>query len=573
MFSRCDARDRARLQRLFPGGDDLPTGIDDLDSVDEDDDDDSLASNPRPMPAVSRVVHLAARSGVAGANADPEGATDANVASTAVLLDLASAHKCVSFTLASSGSVYGECAVDVASGEPVASREDDPTDQPTSPTAASKRAAELMARAYASLASAPSAPSASSMRVTVARIFTVYGPRGRPDMAVYRLTIDHIDRAGSVADDGKRSKKAGGSTGGIRRGGRSTWHVLPAPATLAISGADPTRGRTSLTRAWRRRRRRRVGVARGGEEGRGCRGWCRGWCRRVRDREPGESNGVPLRRHGIGELHRRRGARVARLVKRTDGADEWSDVTEARGRPGDVGGTFADVSAAKSLIGWEPTIGLRDGVASTAGWYASEVEARAQRAWRDAGAEAPGRIWPRSVPWSSANRRSTSDGYLDANSTDGKLDGASHSTPRISLAVSLGEIGRPASAALLKAVMVNALAIRRPRFEAARRFVHGHRAAATPSLAGGSSWTRRSRAGIALDDGGRRHRRMTAIERQGCLIRAATRPRQRVTSSERSRTKSSTRAVERRALVACERSSRRRRRPLTSRPRKPSSPS
>ena len=162
VFSRCDARDRARLRRLFPGGDDLPTGIDDLDSVDEDEDDDSLASNPRPMPPVSRVIHLAARSGVAGATADPEGATDANVASTAVLLDLASAHECVSFTLASSGSVYGECAVDVDSGEPVASREDDSTDHPTSPYAASKRAAELMAHAYASLASAPSAPSAPS---------------------------------------------------------------------------------------------------------------------------------------------------------------------------------------------------------------------------------------------------------------------------------------------------------------------------------------------------------------------------------------------------------------------------
>ena len=149
VFSRCDARDRARLRRLFPGGDDLPAGIDDLDSVDDDDDvDDSLASNSRPMPPVSRVIHLAARSGVAGATADPEGATDANVASTAVLLDLASAHRVRSFTLASSGSVYGECAVDAASGEPTASREDDPTDRPTSQYAASKRAAELMARAH-----------------------------------------------------------------------------------------------------------------------------------------------------------------------------------------------------------------------------------------------------------------------------------------------------------------------------------------------------------------------------------------------------------------------------------------
>ena len=184
VFSRCDARDRARLQRLFPGGDDLPTGIDDLDSVDEDEDDDSLASNPRPMPAVSRVIHLAARSGVAGANADPEGATDANVASTAVLLDLASAHKCVSFTLASSGSVYGECRGRRV-GEPTrAARTIRRSSDAAHAASKSRRAHGARVRLPRS---APSKPSASSMRVTVARIFTVYGPRGRPDMAVYRF--------------------------------------------------------------------------------------------------------------------------------------------------------------------------------------------------------------------------------------------------------------------------------------------------------------------------------------------------------------------------------------------------
>lgn len=69
------------------------------------------------------------------------------MASTAVLLDLAAAHGCRSFVLASSGSVYGECAVD-SQGEPVASREGDSTASPISPYAASKRAAELMAHSF-----------------------------------------------------------------------------------------------------------------------------------------------------------------------------------------------------------------------------------------------------------------------------------------------------------------------------------------------------------------------------------------------------------------------------------------
>ena len=171
VFARCDARDRARLHALFQGGDELPTGIDDLDSLDEGDDE--------PMPAVSRVIHLGARSGVASAASDPEGAVDANVASTAVLLDLAARQHCASFTLASSGSVYGECHVD-ESGEPIASVERDSTSDPISPYAATKRAAGLMSRAYVS-------PGSGGMRVTVCRVFTVYGPRGRPDMAVYRF--------------------------------------------------------------------------------------------------------------------------------------------------------------------------------------------------------------------------------------------------------------------------------------------------------------------------------------------------------------------------------------------------
>ena len=53
----------------------------------------------------------------------------------------------------------------------------DSTAAPVSPYAATKRAAELMAHAFWHMSGVP---------VTVARIFTVYGPRGRPDMAVYR---------------------------------------------------------------------------------------------------------------------------------------------------------------------------------------------------------------------------------------------------------------------------------------------------------------------------------------------------------------------------------------------------
>jgi len=120
-FHEADAGDSAAVRALFAGG-----------------------GGAAGMPPVSRVCHLGARSGVRGSVEDPAGAVAANVASTAVLLDLAAAAQCRAFVLASSGSVYGECSVDAA-GRPVPSAEGDSTAAPVSPYAATKRAAELMA--------------------------------------------------------------------------------------------------------------------------------------------------------------------------------------------------------------------------------------------------------------------------------------------------------------------------------------------------------------------------------------------------------------------------------------------
>jgi UDP-glucuronate 4-epimerase len=83
---------------------------------------------------------------------DPAGTIAANVSSAAAVLNACSTRSpqtVRSFVLASSGSVYGDnnTSVDAATGAPIASRETDATDDPTSPYAASKRAAELVCRA------------------------------------------------------------------------------------------------------------------------------------------------------------------------------------------------------------------------------------------------------------------------------------------------------------------------------------------------------------------------------------------------------------------------------------------
>jgi len=124
---------------------------------------------------ITHVVHLAARAGVRPSIEDPMIYVHSNVRGTTKLLELARQHQCQHFVYASSSSVYGDTSREVF-------RESDRTDTPVSPYAATKKACELMAATYSHL---------YDMHTAGLRFFTVYGPRGRPDMAPY-LFIDNI---------------------------------------------------------------------------------------------------------------------------------------------------------------------------------------------------------------------------------------------------------------------------------------------------------------------------------------------------------------------------------------------
>ncbi|HEX5436352.1 MAG TPA: GDP-mannose 4,6-dehydratase [Gemmatimonadaceae bacterium] len=119
------------------------------------------------------VVHLAARAGVRPSIEDPALYADVNVTGTTVVLECARAAGVTRFVIASSSSVYGNDAQ-------VPFREDDPAIHPVSPYAATKRAAELVCDAYATLYPA--------LRIISLRFFTVYGPRQRPDLAIHKFT-------------------------------------------------------------------------------------------------------------------------------------------------------------------------------------------------------------------------------------------------------------------------------------------------------------------------------------------------------------------------------------------------
>lgn len=117
------------------------------------------------------VIHLAAQAGVRYSLENPKAYVDANLTGTWNVLELAKAHKVKHLLLASTSSVYG-------SNEKVPFVEIDRTDEPLTLYAATKKAGELMAHSYAHLWKIPT---------TAFRFFTVYGPWGRPDMALFKF--------------------------------------------------------------------------------------------------------------------------------------------------------------------------------------------------------------------------------------------------------------------------------------------------------------------------------------------------------------------------------------------------
>jgi UDP-glucuronate 4-epimerase len=120
----------------------------------------------------THIVHLAARAGVRPSLAEPRLYFETNVTGTLNLLELARKHRVPQFVWASSSSVYGI-------NRKVPFAEDDPTQRPISPYAATKAACELLCHTYSHL---------HDIRTIGLRFFTVYGARQRPDLAIHKFT-------------------------------------------------------------------------------------------------------------------------------------------------------------------------------------------------------------------------------------------------------------------------------------------------------------------------------------------------------------------------------------------------
>jgi len=134
------------------------------------------------------ICHMAARAGVRPSIQDPFVYIHSNIKGTTHLLELAAKHGIKNFVFASSSSVYGGSKSTFFS-------EEESVDNPVSPYAASKKACELLAYTYHHL---------YNLNISALRFFTVYGPRGRPDMAPFKF-IDRVSRGVEIQQFGDGS--------------------------------------------------------------------------------------------------------------------------------------------------------------------------------------------------------------------------------------------------------------------------------------------------------------------------------------------------------------------------------
>ena len=252
------------------------------------------------------VMHLAAQAGVRYSIENPSAYVDANLVGFANVIEGARRSKVGHFVFASSSSVYGANA-----RLPFA--EDDNIDHPVSLYAATKKANELMAHSYAHLYRLP---------CTGLRFFTVYGPWGRPDMALFKFTrgilagepIPVYNRGEMVRD----FTYVDDTVEGVLR-------VIDRPAQ-----ADPAWSATAPT--------------------------------------PSSSN-APYRIYNIGNNQPVKLLRYVEVLEQCLGKKAKLELLPLQA--GDVPETIADVSRLQSAVGFKPATPVETGIARFVEWYRS----------------------------------------------------------------------------------------------------------------------------------------------------------------------------------------------------------
>ncbi len=250
------------------------------------------------------VVHLAAQAGVRYSLTHPQAYLDSNITGFLNILEACRHHPVENLIYASSSSVYGL-------NKQMPFRVDSNVDHPVSLYAASKKSNELMAHTYSHLFGIP----------TIGlRFFTVYGPWGRPDMALFIFTRailegrpievfnhGHMERDFTYIDD---------IVGGIER-------MVPGPP-VPDENWDPA------------------------------------------DPDPSASS-APFRIYNIGNSSPVKLTRFIEAIERSLGMTAEKVLMPIQ--PGDVEKTWADVSALVRDYGYNPATPLEEGIKRFVDWY------------------------------------------------------------------------------------------------------------------------------------------------------------------------------------------------------------
>jgi UDP-glucuronate 4-epimerase len=246
-----------------------------------------------------RIVHLGAQPGVRYSLENPRAYAESNLVGHLNMLEIARHRGCGHFVYASSSSVYG-------GNESLPFRVEDRVDHPFSLYAATKKADELMSETYAHLYRLPA---------TGLRFFTVYGPWGRPDMAVWLFT-----RA-----------------------------ILAGEPIAVYNGGDMRRDFTFIDDIIR-------GVVAAHDNPPSDDG----------EVKPGGSR-APHRLYNIGNNRAEELGTLIALIEQACGREAIRDYKPMQ--PGDVPATYADIEATRRDLGFAPTTPIEVGVPRFVEWY------------------------------------------------------------------------------------------------------------------------------------------------------------------------------------------------------------
>ena len=246
------------------------------------------------------VINLAAQAGVRYSIQNPHAYVDSNLVGFTNILEGCRHHDCGHLVYASSSSVYG-------SNKKIPFSVEDRVDHPISLYAATKKANELMAHTYSHLYDLPT---------TGLRFFTVYGPWGRPDMAIFLFTKAILEgKPINVFNHGK-----------MRRDFTYVDDIVEG--VLRVSEAVPTRSE-------------------------------------VPDND--FQTTAPYRVFNIGNNQPVELMHMIRALETALGQEAEKNLMPIQ--PGDVPETFADIDALQAAVGFRPATSIEDGISKFVEWY------------------------------------------------------------------------------------------------------------------------------------------------------------------------------------------------------------